>query len=158
MSPTIDPQAKLSIRSLETPRLVVTAMYNPAELRIDHSVPWQPNPTSRGDQPSLQFSAAIARVMTFELLFDTYEAGTNVHDGFLADLFKLALVRDANGAEETRRPPRVAVKWGVDKLPDFEGVIESLSTRYVMFMPNGTPVKATCHVMVRECNQASVKK
>jgi len=52
----------------------------------------------------------------------------------------------------------VAVRWGVDKLPDFEGVIESLSTRYVMFMPNGTPVKATCHVIVRECNQASVKK
>lgn len=41
MAPAIDPTAKLSIRSLETPRLAVTAMFNPAELRIDHSVPWR---------------------------------------------------------------------------------------------------------------------
>ena len=96
--------------------------------------------------------------MTFELLFDGSTTGTNVHAAFLADLFKLALVRDPNGSEDSKRPPRVSVRWGVGKLPEFEGVIESLSTRYLMFLPDGTPVKATCHVTVREADRASLAK
>jgi hypothetical protein len=156
VSPTIDPVAKLSIRSLESPRLAVTAMFNPADLRIDHSVPWRPQATSHGDQPSLEFPSAISRVMSFELLFDGSTTGTNVHAAFLADLFKLALVRDASGSQDKKRPPRVSVKWGTGMLPEFEGVIESLSTRYLMFLPDGTPVKATCHVSVREADHLSV--
>ena len=158
MAPTIDPAAKLSIRSLESPRLAVTAMFNPGELRIDHSVPWRPQASSQGDQPALEFSSAISRVLTFELLFDGSTTGTNVHAAFLADLFKLALVRDATGPGDSKRPPRVSVRWGAGKLPEFEGVIESLSTRYVMFLPDGTPVKATCQVTVREADRVSVTK
>ena len=158
MAPSIDPVAKLSIRSLELPRLAVTAMFNPAELRIDHSVPWRPTATSHGDQPTLEYTAAISRVMTFELLFDGSTTGTNVHAAFLADLFKLGLARDPNGPEDSKRPPRVGVRWGTGKLPEFEGVIESLSTRYVMFLPDGTPVKASCHVTLREADRATFAK
>ncbi len=156
MAPAIDPTAKLSIRSLETPRLAVTAMFNPAELRIDHSVPWREAPHSHGDQPALELGSSIGRMMTFELLFDGTSTGANVHGDFLDDLFKLAQVREPNGAEDTKRPPRVGIKWGSGKLPEFQGVIESLSTRYVMFLPDGTPVKATCQVTVRETNRVSV--
>ena len=158
MAPSIDPAAKLSIRSLELPRLAVTAMFNPAELRIDHSVPWRPQASSQGDQPALEFSSAISRVMTFELLFDGSTTGTNVHAAFLADLFKLALVRDATGPGTANGRPGSASGGERAKLPEFEGVIESLSTRYVMFLPDGTPVKATCHVTVREADRVSVTK
>jgi len=36
-------------------------------------------------------------------------------------------------------------------------VIESLSTNYTMFLPDGTPVRATCRVMVREASHLAVK-
>jgi len=52
------PAQKLSIRSAEAARIVVTAMFNPKEVTIDKSVPWSKQPTSRGDQPSLEFWSA----------------------------------------------------------------------------------------------------
>jgi hypothetical protein len=96
--------------------------------------------------------------MSFELVFDTYEAGTNVHTGFVENLLTLALVQDPNGAEDKKRPPKVAVKWAGGKLPEFQGVIESVSTKYTMFLPDGTPVRASCLVTVREASHLAVKK
>jgi len=48
------------------------------------------------------------------------------------------------------------VKWGT--LPDFEGVLESVSTKYTMFLPNGTPVRATCSCKFKEASRLSFKK
>ena len=50
----------------------------------------------------------------------------------IANLLKLASAIDPDGPEEKRRPPRVSVKWGV--LPEFQGVIESIGTKYTMFV------------------------
>jgi len=154
----IDPTPKLSIYSVEGPRVVVTAMFNPKEIAIDKAVPWTKSPQSKGDQPSLEFSSADGAVMSFELLFDTYEAGTNVHTGFIEKLLTLALVQDPTGPEDKKRPPKVTVKWGVGKLPEFQGVIESVSVKYTMFLPDGTPVRASCRVTIREASHLSVRK
>jgi hypothetical protein len=153
-----DPTPKLSISSVEGPRIVVTAMYNPKEVTIDKSVPWIRSPQSKGDHPSLEFGSADGAVMSFDLLFDTFEAGTNVHAGFIEKLLTLAHVQNPAGAEDQKRPPKVSVKWGVGKLPEFQGVIESVSTKYTMFLPDGTPVRATCRVTIREAGHLSVKK
>ncbi len=154
---TIEPQPKLSIYSLEGTRMVVTAMYNPKELQVDKFVPWMKAPTSKGDRPSLEFSSADGRVMSFELMFDGYETGTNVHTSFVENLMKLAYVQDPNGPEDKKRPPKVAVKWGEGKLPEFQGVIESVSAKYTLFLPDGTPVRASCRVTIREAGHLSVK-
>jgi hypothetical protein len=52
----------------------------------------------------------------------------------------------------------VVVKWPGGKLPEFQGVIESVSTNYTMFLPDGTPVRATCRVAIREASHLSVHK
>ena len=158
MAPNEPPAQKLTIYSVEGTRNVVTAMFNPKEIQIDKSVPWTKSPQSKGDRPSLEFSSADGRVMSFELMFDGFETGTNVHTTFVDNLMKLALVQDSNGAEDKKRPPKVAVKWGEGKLPEFQGVIESVSTNYTMFLPDGTPVRATCHVTIREASHLSVVK
>ena len=151
-------QQKLSIFSVEGPRIVVTAMFNPKELQIDKTVPWTKAPHSGGDQPSLEFSAGDGRVMSFELMFDGFETGTNVHTAFVDNLIKLTLAQDPNGAEDKKRPPKVGVRWGSGKLPEFQGVVETVSTKYTMFLPDGTPVRATCRVAIREAGHLSVSK
>jgi hypothetical protein len=158
MAPDELPTQKLSIHSLEGSRTVVTAMFNPKEIGIDKSVPWSKQATSRGDKPSLEFWSADGSLMSFELMFDTFESGTNVHTAFVANLLKLATVQDPDGAEDKKRPPRVAVRWGTGTLPEFEGVIESVSVKYTMFLPDGTPVRATCRVAVREASRLAVIK
>jgi hypothetical protein len=70
--------AKLTIIPLDAGSPVI-AQYNPKELGVDKSVPWQKAATSTGDQPEMQFTAAEGRSMSFELFFDGYETETNVH-------------------------------------------------------------------------------
>ena len=158
MAPEELPTQRLAIHSLEGSRIIVTAMFNPKEISIDKSVPWAKQGSSRGDKPALAFWSADGSVMSFDLMFDTFESGADVHAAFVANLMKLAMVQDPDGAEDRKRPPRVAVRWGGAKLPDFEGVIESISTKYTMFLPDGTPVRATCRLAIREAGKVAVIK
>ena len=59
-------------------------------------------------------------------------------------------------AEPESRAARVLVVWG--GLPAFEGVIESIGTKYTMFLPSGTPVRATVSLKMKEANKSSFKK
>jgi hypothetical protein len=143
---------KLSITSIDGPKIAVTASYNPKEISVEKSVPWAKSAKSNVDPPDLEFTSAEGRSMSFELLFDTFESKRSVHTDFVANLMKLTLVDAA-----MKRPPKVAVKWGSDRLLDFQGVIESVSTKYTMFLPDGTPVRAICHIRIRESNDVSFK-
>ena len=69
--------SKLLILGLDN-GVQLTAQYNPKELGIDKSVPWQKSPTSSGDQPELQFTSAEGRSMSFELFFDEYDGAGNL--------------------------------------------------------------------------------
>ncbi len=149
---------KLTIYSVEGPKIEVVAMYNPKELSVDKSTPWTKAPNSKGNVPDLEFTSAEGRSMSFELLFDTYEIGGNVHTMFVANLVKLSMVRNPDGSEEEKRPPKVGVKWANGALPEFLGVIESVGTKYTMFLPDGTPCRATCNVKVKEASSLSFKK
>ena len=53
-----------------------------------------------------------------------------------------------------KRPTLVQVRWGNPDLPIFEGVIESVSTKLTMFLPSGTPVRATCNVKMMEAQRS----
>ena len=81
--------SKLLILGLDN-GVQLTAQYNPKELGIDKSVPWQKSPTSSGDQPELQFTSAEGRSMSFELFFDEYESGGNVHAKYVESQPKMA--------------------------------------------------------------------
>ncbi len=150
------PAAKLRIISLEQGG-AVEAQFNPKEIAIDKTVPWQKAPTSTGDQPELTFTSADGRTLSFELLFDTSKQGTDVHAAHVAGLIALTTIMNPSGPENLRRPPRVKVLWG-NSLPAFEGVIESVGTKYTLFLANGTPVRATCTVKLKEASRASFKK
>lgn len=150
-------QSKVTIIGLDN-GVTVTAQYNPKELSVDKSIPWSKHKDSKSDQPHMEFSGAEGRSMSFELMFDTYETATDVHATHVAPLLSLAMVMDPNGAEDKKRPTRVKVIWGAGVLPAFEGVIESVGTKYTMFLPSGMPVRATCTVKIKEASRASFKK
>ena len=165
MSSTNSPSGKLTIIALDQPtspgkakNVPLIAQYNPKEVGVDKSVPWQKAPTSTGDQPEMQFTSAEGRSMSFELFFDGYETGTNVHTEYVGPLLALAMVMKPGGTEEEKRPPRVRILWGSGALPQFDGVIASVGTKYTMFLPDGTPVRATCSVKITEASSASFKK
>jgi hypothetical protein len=147
---------KVVIGSLDDPGMGVEAQYNPKELTIDQSVPWSAHKVLHSNQPDLEFAGGDGRSLSFELLFDGFETGQSVETS-VRTLAKLGRIRDATSKEdELVRPHIVAVAWasGVPNdatgLGPFRGVIESLQTKYTMFLPNGTPVRATCQIKIKE--------
>ena len=135
----------------------VTAQFVPKELQVDKSVSWQKQQKSFADQPNLEFTSADGRTMSLGLLFDGYETGKSVQEN-VDTLLKLASIQkpDSKKADE-KRPHKVTVAWGQNKLPPFMGVIESVSTKYTMFSSDGTPLRATCTVKLKEADKVSFK-
>jgi hypothetical protein len=161
--------AKISIGSLDGgPK--VEAQYNPKELEIQKTVPWskvneanKSNGKSTQDQGiHLEFTGAEGRSISVELLFDGYEKdaggrGVDVSK-CVSDLETLASVRvPGSKKEDERRPHRCVVTWGT-VLSEFRCVIDSLSTKYTMFSPEGKPLRATCVVKLKEADVVSMGK
>ena len=69
---------KLTIVTVDGPSIMVTAQYNPKEIGIDKSVPWNKHKNPKGDIPMLEFTNAENRSMSLELFFDKFEAGGTV--------------------------------------------------------------------------------
>jgi hypothetical protein len=59
---------------------------------------------------------------------------------------KLALVNP-----DKHCPPLVMFVWGTFK---FKGVVESLTLRYTMFLPDGKPCRATANLQIKESETA----
>lgn len=163
-------EARLSIGSLDKPKLTVKAQYNPKDLQIEQQVGWKKpeaaNKTGKqggkaaGTDPlELEFTGAEARTMTIELLFDGVEktGRTLVVKEEVNKLIEMAtVIEDSSNKEALRRPHQVIVTWN-DDIPSFQCVIENLTTKYTMFAKDGTPLRATCTVKLKEA-KAKVKK
>jgi uncharacterized protein (DUF736 family) len=157
----IPPGEKISIGSIDepTPANSVSAQYNPKELQIDKSVPWQKHNKANANGLQLEFTGAEGRTMSVDLLFDGYEEKESVQ-GKVATLEKLATVRQPNSSQdEMRRPHHCVVTWGTvmgggDN--KFRCVIEQISTKYTMFSPEGVPLRATVTLKLKEAERVSM--
>ncbi len=148
--------AKLTIIGLEgsVSGIALESQFNPKEVSIDKSVPWQlQNTPGPGD---LTFTSANPKTMSFELLFDGFQSGTSVQDDVGA------LHRFADIDPGLKRPPKVKIVWGAEgapgMLPKFNGVVESIGVKYTMFDPNGMPVRATVNIRFVEARKIKVVK
>lgn len=156
MSNFLHPSSKsgvVSIASLDT-GIQVDAQYNPKELQVDKTVPWQKKSQANKTQETgiqLEFTGAEGRSMTLELLFDGFEAKASVA-GNIETLNTMASVLEPGSADETKRRPHMCVvTWGTT-VPKFKCVIESLSVKYTMFSDQGVPLRATATVKLKEAD------
>jgi len=146
-----DPRAKLKILALDPPRTThkVVAQFNPKEVQIDKAVPWQKH-NHRGTS-KLEYTGSDPRSMSLELLFDGFETGQSVQPA-IDDLNRLT--EHIGTAVDEKRPPRVKVIWGPGtdsvSLPEFSGVVESVSVKYTMFSGDGVVLRATATVKLKE--------
>jgi hypothetical protein len=161
---SIDPTAKLKIVSLEGPLVTVVAHFNPKEVAVDRSVPWQKQ--KKKGPADLEFTGGEPKSMSFELMFDGFETNTSVQ-GMVEKLHKLTDMDPG-----LKRPPKVKVIWGTpatsepargdesvsEGIPSFQAVIESVAVKYTMFTPDGKAVRATANVKFKEAADLKVGK
>lgn len=157
--------SKLSIGSYDRADLIVEAQYNPKELQITQPANWADHPSTCHQDADVvvQFGGMKAQTMQIELLFDGYEtkgvAGKVTVETLIARLKELACVRDPHSPiEEMRRPHFCLVVWGTKGLPPLLCVIESLTTKYLMFSASGQVLRASCTVAVKEVNIKAMAK
>jgi hypothetical protein len=142
--------AKLKIVVLEGAGngTVIEAQFNPKDLHIEKSVGWQRQPT--GSPDDLKYTAADARVMSFELLLDGYSTATSIQGA----IDSLEALSNLDGP--LKRPPKLRVVWGADNgrtnIPKFEGVIEKFGVTYTLVDPEGRPLRATVALSLKEAD------
>ncbi|MGQ4330378.1 CIS tube protein [Streptomyces hayashii] len=118
-----------------------TVMFNPEELKLDQGNSYAEIGVPGLDAPPVQYIRGKARVLSMELFFDTYEAGTDVrtHTG--------PIVRLLDKEPQSQAPPVLLFSLGSFQ---FRCVLVDANQRFTMFLRNGTPVRAMVSVRLHE--------
>jgi hypothetical protein len=115
-------------------------MFNPTEITFQGQVQTSESTGARTQdkgKPKVSFSNVKAyKVIINKILFDTYETGEDVVVRYIEPLRKA--VEFAAGKE---RPPIYTFVWGRQYLR--RCFVETLTYKLIMFLPNGTPVRAS---------------
>ena len=130
-------KAKLISEESET----IEFMFNPSELSFEYSNTWREEEGARTDKglPKVSFASPNASQITISnILFDTYEQGTDVLE--YINKFKKALDFAEKGSAKGKRPPIFIFIWGQNKY--LQCFIDRLSYKLTRFLPDGTPVQA----------------
>ena len=126
----------------------VEAQFNPKELQVDKSVSWTNAQGPAKENPAQEFKEPQSRNLTATLYFDTYEEKADVYGKYISKLEKLVTIVDSLG-----RPPKATFTWGNFT---FDGVVESLSQKYTMFLENGTRCRCEVGFKMKSASDAKV--
>jgi hypothetical protein len=144
--PVDDTLTKANISSSEA-GINMDVYFNPKELQVDKTIPWNEHKNTEGNDSTLEFTNSKPKEMNMELMFDGFEDETDVYDEYISQIETLTMVDDS-----LKRPPMCLFTWG-SALPTFQGVIESMSVKYTLFLPDGTPVRATVTLKWKQADQ-----
>jgi LysM repeat protein len=140
---------KLEIENLDNGE-IFEVLFNPTEYSIEDSSKWEDQKGNRR-RPELQYTGGERKKLSMELFFDTYEKKEDVRQ--YTSKFARLLIVSINDQNTGKRPPKVRLKWGPDN-PDsgfpFTCVLESLKQQFVLFTPEGMPVRAKLSVVFKE--------
>lgn len=123
----------------------IDCWFNPAEYTITKSNKWKVEPVVGQGLPTAQFGGGDAQKLTLELLFDDSDRT----DGDVRDITNrlfaaMAVDQSFASGKNSGRPPMIEFGWGATTT--FKAVCDSLSVQYLLFRPNGTPVRAKAKV------------
>lgn len=122
---------------------------NPKELTVAKSARWESkNQKKSSPAPPATYQGPDPQKMSVEMYFDE----TRTRDGSVVKrveaLFKACTPTKKSTDKEQPSAPWVKFRWGV--LTGFVGYIKSVSAKYTLFSPDGTPLRAVCTVALEE--------
>lgn len=138
------------------------ALFNPNELNYSQAISWEVRETAAHSPAvsgrSHDFNSADTQTLSLQLFFDSYERHSNkVTAANLTALLPTLPFFSTEASDvrkytekvvglgqvdrELHRPPICKLFWGQSLL--FTGVLTQIDQKFTMFLPNGTPVRAT---------------
>lgn len=131
--------------------------FRPKEYTFSKSNSWPKDAKASHNAPVLSFGGGQPATLQMELMFDTYIDAKNgqqpkdVRTEYIDKLWKMMHVVEKLKEKQKNkqgRPPKVMFTCG--KAWSFEAVITSLQVKFVLFLPDGTPVRATATVTFQQ--------
>jgi hypothetical protein len=119
----------------------IHVLFNPGQYSLDQSNALNEENVPGLASPILSYKWGKGRTLRMELFFDTYEDRGDVREH--TDLvYGLLNIRGP-----LHRPPVCTFTWGSF---NFTCMLESVGGRFTLFLPDGTPVRATLSVTFKE--------
>lgn len=117
----------------------IEVLFNPNQITIQKASQWRLVPAAERDTPASQFTHGEPATLNLDLMFDTYEARTDVRV-HTNKIYHLTTVEQHG---DLHRPPLCRLSWGNFNFNDFQWVLQNLNQRFNLFLDDGTPVRAT---------------
>lgn len=123
----------------------IDCWFNPSEYTITKANRWTVKPVVGEGMPTAEFGGGDAQKLQLELLFDDADREDGDVRAVTNSLFAAMAVDSALASgKNSGRPPTIEFGWG--STTTFKAVCDSLSVQYLLFRPNGTPVRAKATV------------
>ncbi len=134
----------------------VEFMFNPTEYTISKSNQWNLKANKSGNVPKWEFGGGEPRQLQVELFFESYlprqgVAATDVRK-LTNQLFNFMTIDAALKGKNSKmgQPPKCRLIWGQDTKHQFDCYITSCQVKYTLFQEDGTPVRATATLTLKE--------
>ena len=141
--------ARLEIISPRVADPIIPLRFNPSEYQLQKANNFAEIGIPGLESPPIQFVRGSAEKLSLELLADTSDTLEDVREKYVNKLRDLMRLNS-----ELHAPPIVAFSWDTQV---FKGVLESLNISYVLFSPDGVPLRAKLSVTLKEYRPAAVQ-
>jgi hypothetical protein len=136
----------------------IKVMFNPEEYTVNKDVNYAQTGVPGLSAPIIQFVHGNMGTLEMELFLDTYEEHREADRVLRAGEDVRTLTRQItnlmNIAPKTHAPPVLLFTWAS---LSFTCVLARVSQRFIMFLPDGTPVRARLQVTFNEFNNVDLE-
>jgi len=142
-------QAYLEIVSPTVANPVIPLRFNPTEYQLQKANNFAEIAIPGLETPPIQFIRGQSEKLTAEVVVDTSDTLQDVRVAYVNALRGLM---DLN--RELHAPPIVKFVWDLEV---FRGVLDSLNVTYVMFTPDGIPLRAKLSLSMKEYRPVAIQ-
>jgi nucleoid-associated protein YgaU len=135
---------KATLINLDRPSDRVECLFNPKEYTFSRQNSWKFQNNKGANLPTPEFQSGQPATLQISLFFDTFESKKDVREAYTEKIWNMMRVIDDPKVKDQKtkkgRPPIVQFQWG--KAWSFEAVITSIQQKFMLFLSDGTPVRA----------------
>ena len=142
-------QAYLEILVPTVPDPIIPLRFNPTEYQLQKANNFAEIAIPGLESPPIQFVRGAAEKLTAEVLVDTSDSLQDVRVAYVDRLRGLM-----NLDRDLHAPPIIRFVWDTEI---FRGVLESLNVTYVLFTPEGIPLRAKLSLGLKEYRPVEVQ-
>jgi nucleoid-associated protein YgaU len=128
---------------------IIPFCFNPTEYQLQKANTFAEIPIPGLETPPIQYIRGASEKLTADLLVDTSDTLEDVREKYVNDLRGLMNIND-----KLHAPPIVRFTWAKQM---FKGVMESCNVTYLMFTPEGVPLRAKVQISLKEYRPVEVQ-